>query len=106
MRVDLPAPGGPLMPDPDGPAGVGEQLVEQVLGLAAVVLAGGLGEGDGPGQRPAVAGADALGQIGRGRRVAHPAARSVSSSIMRRAASGMLVPGPNTAATPAFSRKS
>src|SRR5690606_14633130 len=90
QRLDqrgLARPRRPADADPDGSAGVGEELVEQGLRLAAVVVAGGLHEGDGAGQRPAVALADALGQpLGAG--AAH--ARSDSRSMTRFAAWGML----------------
>ncbi len=83
-------------------ARAGEQLVEQRPGLAAVVGPGGLDQRDRLGEGPAVAGRHPIGQ----RRRQEAGSFSRTSSITREAASGMLVPGPNTATTPASKRKS
>ena len=55
MKVDLPTPGGPLMPMRTAPPVRVEQRSTQRDGLLAVVGAGGLDQRDGAGQRPPVA---------------------------------------------------
>ena len=106
MKVDLPTPGGPLMPTRIGAAGGRQDRVEQGVGLEPVILTGRLDEGDGPGQGAPVAVEYLLCEFrhrGRGQAASR---RAATSSSTLRAASGMFVPGPNTAATPASCRKS
>ena len=81
--------------DPGGATGVGQQRLEDLVGELAVVGPGGLGEGDRPGQRPAVTGPDALDELRRAIGSAAHASprRSATSAITLRAAVGMLVPG-------------
>ena len=105
MSVDFPAPGAPDTPIRTDRPVRGRSSSRRARGVGAVVGAGGLDQRDGLGEGSPVAGADPIGQrAGRG----HQAFGSFSrtSSITRPAASGMLVPGPNTATTPASYRKS
>jgi hypothetical protein len=57
---------GPADPHPGGATGVRHHLLEQGDGLLLVLRAGRLDQGDGPGQRPAVAGEDPVAEA------AHP----------------------------------
>ena len=55
MNVDFPAPGAPEMPTRIAPPGRGQELVEQRVGVGAVVGAGRLDERDRPRERAPVA---------------------------------------------------
>ena len=81
--------------EPHAGARVGQDGVEELDRLGAVVGPGRLDEGDRPPERAAVAGEEVVGE-------GHPWRRSRTVP----AASRMLVPGPNTAETPASRRKS
>ena len=108
MKVDLPDARRAGDADADGAAGVRAAAPRGARSAAvAVVGPGRLDERDGPGERPPVAGADARRRARRRSGARH--ARSAplgASSRTSRAASGMLVPGPKIAATPASRRMS
>ena len=59
MKVDLPTPGGPLMPRRTAPPVRASDRSTRPVGLLAVVGPAGLHQGDAPGQGPTVAGLDA-----------------------------------------------
>ncbi len=106
MNVDFPAPGAPETPTRDGPRrwpAAARRAAPRAS--AAVVGAGRLDQRDRPGERAPVAGPHGVSQ----RRVAHRGHASERFLRIRSrtlpAASGMLVPGPKMATTPASCRK-
>jgi hypothetical protein len=63
IKVDLPAPGGPVMPIPRGAAGRRQDRLDQPLGFRAVIGAGRFDERDGTRQGPPAAAAQRRGKI-------------------------------------------
>ena len=63
MVVDFPTPGDPVMPDPQRLAGLRQQILHQLMRALAVVGALALDQGDGAGQRGALAGTDGAGEL-------------------------------------------
>jgi hypothetical protein len=108
MKVLLPTPGTPLMPKPQRFAGMRQHGCQQLIGLGAVVCAGGLQQRDGLGHGTAlhsgIAVHDAFQQRWLNRCVHNHwrqamALRICSSTSL--ALAGMGVPGPYTPFTPA-----